>query len=594
VKENKPENTLLWLIGFLLLIFVFAFALQDVLYAPISWTQAKQKIEEGSVSEVVFNGNVVQLKLKEPDPSTGAESLEAVYVFRDESFIPLLESKEVPFKATPPSSCEESASLMVSLLLIGLLIFFFIRMQRMGSNNPFARSKASLVSPEESNVRFSDVAGVDEAVEELEELVSILKEPQKFLYLGGRIPKGVLLIGPPGTGKTLLARAVAGEAEVPFFLTSGSDFVEIYVGVGAARVRDLFAQAKKNAPCIIFIDELDAIGKTRSSRNLNGNDEREQTLNQLLVAMDGFDSQKGIIVIAATNRPDSLDQALLRPGRFDRQVEVSNPDLQGRIAILQVHSQNVQLGEGLDFTEIAKRTQGFSGADLANLLNEAVLLTVRRKKEAIGMEEIEEAIERSIAGLAKKNRTISPSYRRRIAFHEGGHALCAAAQEHADPVIKISIVPRSRGALGYTMQSPSEEQLLYTEAQLRAKLVVMLGGRAAEQLIYADYTTGAADDLKRATALARQMIQRFGMNDLMGPISYEREEGVFVQDIPEDVRTRIEQEVAKLLGACAEQALQILHHNKALLEELVGILLDQENLRGEQLIALLERTQRRI
>lgn len=589
MKENKPENTLLWLIGFLLVIFAAAFAMQDVLYTPITWTQAKDKIEEGAVSEVVFNGNTVQLKLKEPDPSTGAESLEAVYVFRDESFIPLLESKEVSFKATPPSSCEESASLMVSMLLIGLIIFFFIRMQRMGSNNPFARSKASLVSPEDSDVRFGDVAGVDEAVEELEELVSILKEPQKFLHLGGRIPKGVLLVGPPGTGKTLLARAVAGEAEVPFFHTSGSDFVEIYVGVGAARVRDLFAQAKKNAPCIIFIDELDAIGKTRSTRNLNGNDEREQTLNQLLVAMDGFDSQKGIIVIAATNRPDSLDQALMRPGRFDRQVEVSNPDLEGRIAILNVHAKSVQIADGIDFEEVARRTQGFSGADLANLLNEAVLLTVRRKKDTITMEEIEEGIERSIAGLAKKNRNISPTYRKRIAYHEGGHALCAAAQEHADPVLKISIVPRGRGALGYTMQSPNEEQLLYTQAQLRAKLVVMLGGRAAEQLIYADYTTGAADDLRRASQLARRMIRQFGMNEAVGPVSYEREEGAFIQEVPESVRNRIESEVHALLKECANDALNILKQNQSLLEELVNTLLEQENLRGEVLNELLER-----
>ncbi|MAA79477.1 MAG: cell division protein FtsH [Deltaproteobacteria bacterium] len=589
MKENKPENTLLWLIGFLLIIFAAAFAMQDVLYTPITWTQAKEKIEEGSVSEVIFNGNTVQLKLKQPDPQTGAESLETVYVFRDESFIPLLESKDVSFKATAPSSCEESASLMVSLLLIGLIVFFFVRMQRMGSNNPFGRSKASLVAPEDSDVRFDDVAGVDEAVEELEELVSILKEPQKFLHLGGRIPKGILLVGPPGTGKTLLARAVAGEADVPFFQTSGSDFVEIYVGVGAARVRDLFAQAKKNAPCIIFIDELDAIGKTRSTRNLNGNDEREQTLNQLLVAMDGFDSQKGIIVIAATNRPDSLDKALLRPGRFDRQVEVGNPDMEGRMAILNVHAKNIQISEAIDFEEVAKRTQGFSGADLANLLNEAVLLTVRRKKESIGMEEIEEGIERSIAGLAKKNRNISQTYRRRIAYHEGGHALCAAAQDHADPVLKISIVPRGRGALGYTMQSPDEEQLLYTQAQLRAKLVVMLGGRAAEQLIYSDYTTGAADDLKRATSLARRMIKQFGMNEEIGPISYEQEEGTFIQEIPEDVRNRIEKEVNILLRECAVDAINILKNNKDLLEELVQTLLEQENLRGEILDSLLER-----
>ena len=342
VKENKPENTALWLVVLLVIIFALAFAVQDVMYTPITWSEAKQN-QRGQVSEVVIGNNVVQLKLKERDPNTGAESLEAVYVPQDESFIPLLESKEITFKAVQPSSCEESASLMVSLLLIGFIIYFFVRMQRMGTSNPFGRSKASLITSEDSTVRFCDVAGVDEAVEELEELVSILKEPQKFLHLGGRVPKGILLVGPPGTGKTLLAKAVAGEAEVPFFHTSGSDFVEIYVGVGAARVRDLFEQAKKNAPCIIFIDELDAIGKTRASRNVNGNDEREQTLNQLLVAMDGFDSQQGIIVIAATNRPESLDKALLRPGRFDRQVEVNNPDLEGRIAILNVHAVKFSL-----------------------------------------------------------------------------------------------------------------------------------------------------------------------------------------------------------------------------------------------------------
>ena len=592
MKEDKPENTLLWLIGFLVVIFTLATLLQDVLYTPISWTEAKKKVENGTISEVIFQGHIVQFKLKEPDPNTGTDIFEAVYVPADESFIPMLETHNVAFKAIPPSNCEESASLIVSLMLIGFIAFFFVRMQRMGSSNPFARSKASLVSPEESNVRFTDVAGVDEAIEELEELVSILREPQNFLHLGGKIPKGILLSGPPGTGKTLLARAVAGEAEVPFFHTSGSDFVEVYVGVGAARVRDLFEQAKKNAPCIIFIDELDAIGKTRAAKNLNGNDEREQTLNQLLVAMDGFDSQKGIIVIAATNRPDSLDLALLRPGRFDRQVEVNNPDAQGRLAILQVHARNVQIGEEIDFEEIAKRTQGFSGADLANLLNEAVLLTVRRGKQQIGMEEIEEAIERSIAGLAKKNRTISSTYRKRIAYHEAGHALCAAAQEHADPVLKISIVPRGRGALGYTMQAPDEDQLLYTQAQLRAKLVVMLGGRAAEKYIYFDYTTGAADDLKRATALARQMIQRFGMNESLGPISYEREEGSFVQEIPEDVRLHIEQEVSALLKTCADEAYQILESNNVLLHELVEKLLEEEQLRGDVLQGFLQRTHR--
>ena len=590
MKENKPENTAIWLIAFLIIIFALAAAVQDVMYTPITWTEAKQKITEGQVSEVIIGDAIVQLKLKAPDPNTGVENLETVYLPQDESFIPLLESKDIVFKAVQPSSCEESASLMVSLLLIGFIIYFFIRMQKMGTSNPFGRSKASLITSEESSVRFCDVAGVDEAVEELEELVSILKEPQKFLHLGGRVPKGILLVGPPGTGKTLLAKAVAGEAEVPFFHTSGSDFVEIYVGVGAARVRDLFAQAKKNAPCIIFIDELDAIGKTRASRNVNGNDEREQTLNQLLVAMDGFDSQQGIIVVAATNRPDSLDKALLRPGRFDRQVEVNNPDLEGRIAILGVHAENIQLDENINFEEIAKRTQGFSGADLANLLNEAVLLTVRSGKERVSMEEIEEGIERSIAGLAKKNRKVSATYRKRIAFHEGGHALCAAAQKEADPVLKISIVPRGRGALGYTMQSPDEDQLLYTKAQLRAKLVVMLGGRAAEQLIYSDYTTGAADDLKRATGLARQMIERFGMNETIGPVAYERDESVFVQEIPETIRNTIEKEVSKLLRDCATEAFDIVQRNHELLDELVDQLLLLENLRGQELKTLLDRT----
>ncbi|MEC7987845.1 MAG: ATP-dependent zinc metalloprotease FtsH [Myxococcota bacterium] len=589
--QDKPENRVIWLFVALGLLFIVVLSIQDLLHSPISWTEAKQKIESGQVESVEIDSHLVRLRLKESDTELRTDMLETVFIEQDESFFPLLDKNQVTVKAVGPSNCEEGSSWLFTFFLIGLIVYMVIRMQRTGSSNPFARSKASLASPESSTIRFTDVAGIDEAREELEELVAILKQPQRFRTLGGRMPKGVLLVGPPGTGKTLLAKAVAGEADVPFFHTSGSDFVEIYVGVGAARVRDLFEQAKKKAPCIIFIDEFDAIAKSRSSRNLNGNDEREQTLNQLLVAMDGFDSQQGIIVIAATNRPDSLDSAVTRPGRFDRQVHVQLPDIKGRRAILEIHAKNIQLDDEINLDMIARLTPGFSGADLANILNEAALLTIRKAREKIGLVEIEEAIERSIAGLAHKNRHINEDERRRIAFHEGGHALCAAALPVADPVQKISIIPRGRGALGYTMQNPEQDQNLYTHKQLYSKIVILFGGRAAEEHLFSDYTTGAADDLRRASDIARQMIRRYGMSEALGPMSFERDENRFVQELSPSLISLLDQEESKILKEAYHHASSIIQQNEDLLRSLGQQLLEEETLSGDKLDELLSRTQ---
>ncbi len=413
------------------------------------------------------------------------------------------------------------SSLLSWILPLG--IFFLIwrfAMKKMGSGMgvmSFSKSKAKIFAESDTKVSFADVAGIDEAREELEEVVEFLKTPEKFQKLGGRIPKGVLLVGPPGTGKTLLARAVAGEAKVPFFSISGSEFVEMFVGVGAARVRDLFSQAAAQAPCIIFIDELDALGKARGMNVMGGHDEREQTLNQLLVEMDGFDTNKGVIIMAATNRPEILDPALLRPGRLDRQVLVDRPDINGREAILKIHSRNVELGPEVDLRQIAGRTPGFVGADLANIINEAALLAARNDKETVEPVDFDEAIDRVVAGLQKKNRVMNAQEKEIVAFHESGHAIVAESVEHADPVHKISIIPRGIAALGYTQQQPTEDRYLLTRSELIDRLAVLLGGRVAEELVFNEISTGAQNDLQRASDIARAMVTEYGMSDLPGP-----------------------------------------------------------------------------
>jgi cell division protease FtsH len=576
-------------VGFLVLSLV-----KTVSANHVTWSQAKADISADKVEEAVFDGPVVYLTYK-PGPeatSTSREpakptTAEVVRVEGDESFLVLLETHAVKVSARQPA-CDGAVGWFIPLLLMIMIVSMVFR--REGGAPPgvaaFGKSHAKMAPEEGTGITFADVAGIPEAKEELEEIVSFLKTPEKFTALGGKIPKGVLLVGPPGTGKTLLARAVAGEAGVPFFSISGSDFVEMFVGVGAARVRDLFGQAGDRAPCIIFIDELDAIGRARGGVTpMGGHDEREQTLNQLLVEMDGFDGRKGIIIMAATNRPEILDRALLRAGRFDRQVLVDRPDVRGREAILQVHSRTMKLKEDVDLAAVARITPGFAGADLANVLNEAALLAARRDKKQVELVDIEEAIERSVAGLEKKSRRLSLAERKVVAYHEAGHAICAAASPGADPVQKISIIPRGIGALGYTMQMPAEDRYLMTRTELQSRLTVLYGGRAAEERVFGDFTTGASDDINKASDLARRMVMQFGMSDTIGAIDYggERQNpfgigGQTMRDIPVSEATArlLDEEFKRMLEAAHVRARDTLERNDALLHRMAKTLLEKE------------------
>ena len=487
-------------------------------------------------------------------------------------------------------------SLLPTLLLIGVWIYFIYNMQGGGNKvMGFAKSKAKLFMDNRPKVTFDDVAGCDESKEELEEVVQFLRDPTKFTRLGAKVPRGVLLLGAPGTGKTLLSRAVAGEANVPFFSISGSDFVEMFVGVGAARVRDLFEQARKNQPCIIFIDEIDAVGRHRGAGLGGGHDEREQTLNQLLVEMDGFEGGTGIILLAATNRPDILDPALLRPGRFDRQIVVDRPDVNGRRDILKVHLKDKKVSKEVDLDVIARRTPGFVGADIANLVNEAALLAGRRNKERLGMAEFEEAIDRVMAGPERKSRVISKKEREIIAYHEAGHALVASKIEGSDPVHKISIIPRGHMALGYTLQLPEEDRFLISKKELADRITILLSGRVTEQLKFGDVTTGASNDLERSTQIARQMVTQFGMSDRLGLVTLGRKQHeVFLgRDIMEDrnyseeIAYAIDQEVRSIIDECYSIAKAILTEHNERLEEITALLLEKEVLEGDELDELL-------
>lgn len=458
----------------------------------------------------------------------------------------------------------------------------------------FGKSRARVYAEDEVKVTFNDVAGIDEAKAELEEVVDFLKTPDKYRMLGGRIPKGVLLVGPPGTGKTLLAKAVAGEAKVPFFSMSGSEFVEMFVGVGAARVRDMFAQAQQQAPCIVFIDELDALGKARGMNPIGGHDEREQTLNQLLVEMDGFDPAKGVIIMAATNRPEILDPALLRPGRFDRQVLIDRPDISGREAILKVHVKEVKLARGVKLREIAARTPGFVGADLANLVNEAALRAARKGKKSVDMADFDEAIDRIVGGLEKKNRVMNAREKEIVAYHESGHALVAEAVPNADPVRKISIIPRGIAALGYTQQLPTEDRYLMTRSELEDRIAVLLGGRVAEEIVFQDISTGAQNDLQRATDMARSMVMEYGMSDRLGLMSLQRERRSMFLEVPgiprdysEERARTIDEEVDALLRGAKERVRKLLEERRDLLERVAKTLLDKEVMEGEELRAMI-------
>ena len=490
---------------------------------------------------------------------------------------------------------------IIPIIFIVAIWSFFIR--RMGGAEggvmSFARSRAKVYAEDDVKVRFADVAGVDEAEEELKEIVEFLQTPKKYTSIGGRIPKGVLLVGPPGTGKTLLARAVAGEAKVPFFSLSGSEFVEMFVGVGASRVRDLFAQADAKAPCIVFIDELDALGKVRIQTPMGSHEEREQTLNQLLAEMDGFDARKGVIIMGATNRPEVLDPALLRPGRFDRQVLVDKPDVRGREDILRIHVKTVKVSEGVDLKVIAARTAGFAGADLANLVNEAALLAARKDKTAVEMKDFDEAIDRIIAGLEKK-RVMNDKERRIVAYHESGHAIVASVLPGLDPVHKISIVARGFGALGYTMQLPLEDRYLLTRGDLLNQLSVLLGGRSAEEIAFGEVTTGAQNDLQRATDIARAMVTEFGMSDELGAVSYNGHKRNAFLDMPfgpergnyaEETAVKIDVEVKRILVEAHETARRVLRERRATLDRVSERLLEKEVIEAEELKALIGNTQ---
>ncbi|MGE5557730.1 MAG: ATP-dependent zinc metalloprotease FtsH [Bacillota bacterium] len=487
-------------------------------------------------------------------------------------------------------------SLIPMALIVAVFFIFFNQMQSSGNKAlSFGKSRAKLHNEHRSRVTFDDVAGVDEAKQELQEIVDYLRQPKRFTELGARIPKGILLVGSPGTGKTLLARAVAGEAGVPFFSISGSDFVEMFVGVGASRVRDLFEQAKRNVPCIIFIDELDAVGRQRGTGLGGGHDEREQTLNQLLSEMDGFETNNGIIVLAATNRPDVLDPALLRPGRFDRQIVVDIPDQKGREAILKIHAKNKPLAEEVDLNVLARRTTGFTGADLENLLNEAALLAARLNKKQIGMDELEEAINRIVAGPEKKNRLISDREKDIVAYHEAGHAVVGYFLPHCDPIHRVSVIPRGRAG-GYTLALPKEDRHYMTRSELADEITMILGGRAAESAVLGDITTGAHNDLDRATKLAHKMVTEYGMSDELGPMTFGRkqEDLVFLgrdlakdKDYSEQVAASIDREIRKIIDDSYDRAQRIIVQKKGKLEDLVKVLKEQETIEGDQISAVL-------
>ena len=567
------------------------FSKQHLAETSISYTDFLAMVNDERVSDVVIQGQELFV-------TDANRNRFKVYAPQDTDLIKILRDKGVVISAKPPSENPWYMSVLVSwfpmIVLIGVWIFFMRQMQAGGGKAlSFGKSRARLMSDQSERVTFEDVAGIDEAKEELIEIVEFLRDPKKFTRLGGRIPKGVLLVGPPGCGKTLLARAIAGEAGVPFFSISGSDFVEMFVGVGASRVRDLFVQGKKNAPCIIFIDEIDAVGRHRGAGLGGGHDEREQTLNQLLVEMDGFESNEGVILISATNRPDVLDPALLRPGRFDRQVVVSMPDIRGREKILRVHMKKTPIDDDVNPVILAKGTPGFSGADLENLVNEAALLAAKRNKEKIGMVDFEDAKDKVYMGLERKSKVIKEEDRRVTAYHEGGHALVARFLPQTDVVNKITIVPRGRAA-GVTWFLPEERDFKYKD-QLESELAVAFGGRVAEEIVFNRISTGAANDIKQATDLAQQMIRSWGMSDDLGPLSYAKgEEQVFLgreiaqhRDYSEMTAQKIDEEINKLIKNSYGRAKKVLNENLDILHKLAEILLEQETVMGKELDELI-------
>jgi len=595
---SRPTTSLWYGLAFLLLLGLVQLYYMTPAGRPISYSDFKVLLKDNQVAEVTIAEQVIRGTLKQPaadDPKSKQFTTTRV---DDPKLTEELEAKGVKYTGELVNRwLSDLLSWIVPLvILIGIWGFFFRRMGGAeGGVMSFARSRAKIYADDEVKVRFTDVAGVDEAEDELKEIVEFLKNPKKYTNLGGRIPKGVLLVGPPGTGKTLLARAVAGEAHVPFFSLSGSEFVEMFVGVGAARIRDLFQQAEAKAPCIVFIDELDALGKVRVQSPLGSHEEREQTLNQLLAEMDGFDSRKGVIIMGATNRPEVLDPALLRPGRFDRQVLVDKPDVKGREEILRIHAKLVKMALDVDLKVVAARTAGFAGADLANLVNEAALLAARNDKGSVDMKDFESAIDRLVAGLEKK-RVMSTKEREIVAYHESGHAIVATVLPGLDPVHKISIVQRGFGALGYTMQLPLEDRYLMTRGDLLSQLAVLLGGRTAEELALGEISTGAQNDLQRATDIARAMVTEFGMSDSLGAINYDGNKRARFLDIPmpqergmygEDTARLIDSEIKRILTDAHDKARNILTSSRDKLETVTRRLLEVEVMEGDELRRLL-------
>ena len=596
---NNLRNLALWIVIALLLVFLFNMFQgtgPHTTAAAISYTKFNEEVVAGQVRKVTFQGDQVK------GEQTNGQPFVTTVPANDSTLWPTLKEHNVESTVTPADDSFNLIGVLLNwlpmLLLVGVWVFFLRQMQSGGGKAMgFGKSRAKLLTERSGRVTFEDVAGVDEAKDDLKEIVDFLRDPQKFQRLGGRIPKGVLLVGPPGTGKTLLARAIAGEANVPFFTISGSDFVEMFVGVGASRVRDMFEQAKKNSPCIVFIDEIDAVGRHRGAGLGGGNDEREQTLNQLLVEMDGFEANESVILIAATNRPDVLDPALLRPGRFDRHVVVPNPDLAGREKILRVHLRKVPLAPDVDPRVIARGTPGFSGADLANLVNEGALLAARRGKRVVMMSELEDAKDKVMMGAERRSMAMSDEEKKLTAFHEAGHAVIAITVEGSDPIHKATIIPRGR-ALGMVMRLPERDQLSLTRQKMLADLCVAFGGRIAEELVFGHekVTTGAQSDIEQATRMARAMVTRFGMSDSLGPIAYaENQEEVFLghsvsrtQNISEATAQKIDSEIHRIIEESYERARKILTERLADLNVLARGLLEYETLTGDEITALLK------
>ncbi len=564
----------------------------------IPYSQFLDLLKAGKIVEVAVTANQIQGKMK-VDGGAPGETKVFKTIRVDQELSTLLDQHKIVFKGEIESTFLRDILSWIFPIILFVGVWYFL-MKKMGSQQAgfmtIGKNKAKIYVENELNVTFKDVAGVDEAKQELIEVVEFLKNPGKFTELGGRIPKGIRLVGPPGTGKTLLAKAVAGESGVPVFSLSGSEFVEMFVGLGAARVRDLFVQAKEKAPCIIFIDELDALGKARGMGTFGGHDEREQTLNQLLAEMDGFDPKVGVILMGATNRPEILDPALLRPGRFDRHILVDRPDKTGRMEILKVHLRNIKAAEDLDLEKLANMTPGMAGADLANLVNEAALLAVRRDKKEVGMPEFEEAVERIVAGLEKKNRLINPDERKTVAYHEMGHAIVALSLPGTDPVQKISIIPRGIAALGYTMQVPTGDRFLMKKTELLNKIASLLGGRAAEEIIFGDISTGAHNDLARATDITKSMIKEYGMSVRLGQVYFARERRQQFLDMglqetgdySNATAEAIDEEIRAIISTEYTKALDILKSKKDILQKGAELLLEKEKIEGSELKALME------